>query len=172
VATTGHLARHGRVLLQAPVDRNIDDRVVSDGRADVIISRGDEAVAVGLADDVVIHHLGSGPTPPPLRLRPAAMATSFGVPPPITSTTRTFPWRSRLQPARHAPGQLGGSWAPGPPPLAMSPRYVTPGMVAAAADLLGNCTVEADTDALGLTSGYLRRLLVQPSELRPRTANA
>ena len=68
-------------LWEQRVATAIEHRVVPDGCADVIAGFGfSGAVAVGLADRPLVHHLPGGSVLRGLRLRPEAVATFFGVP--------------------------------------------------------------------------------------------
>ena len=150
-------------LWQQRIDADTRYRVIPDGHADVIVNANGAAVAVGLADSAVVHHISAGSAALGLRLRPEAVATIFG--------TSADLLRNRELPLDDVVGSrrardlvdavLEGE--PDPQLLTTPPRDV-----ALAIGLLADRTVDETAESLGLSSRHLRRLLLRHSGLGPK----
>jgi AraC-like DNA-binding protein len=150
-------------LWEQRIDADTDYRVIPDGCADVIVTGGGDAVAVGLADSAVVHRLSAGSAALGLRLRPQAVATLFGTPA-DQLRNRELPLNDVVG-SRRARRLVGAVLGGEPDPLLLgTPR----GEVALALELLADRTVDETAEAVGLSSRHLRRLLIRHTGLGPK----
>jgi AraC-like DNA-binding protein len=151
-------------LWEQGVITEFEHRVVPDGCADVIVGFGG-AVAVGLADGPVMHHLAVGSACRGLRLRPEAVATFFGVPAdelrnlnlPLEDVVGTRRARRLVDVVLHGSPDDDALTTPPPEPARR------------AFHLLRSKSVDAAAAELSFSSRHLRRLVVEHSGLGPKT---
>lgn len=141
---------------------DVEHRVLPDGCADVIVGFGG-AVAVGLADTAVVHHLGAGSSCRGLRLRPDAVRTFFDVDA-TELRNREVPLDELLGTAEA--GHLVDTVLHGAP----HPRLqsAAPEQVTGALRLLADHGVDDTAEALGVSGRHLRRLLLTHTGLGPK----
>ncbi len=150
-------------LWEQRIGTGTDYRVIPDGCADVIIGTNGTAVAVGLADRAVIHHISGGSSALGLRLRPQAVRTFFG--------TAAEQLRNKEQPldgvvgSRRARRLVDAVFGGDPDPLLFA---TPPREVVLALELLADRNVDETAILLGLSSRHLRRLLLQNTGLGPK----
>jgi AraC-like DNA-binding protein len=136
-------------------------RVLPDGRADLLVHESGLVEVVGLHDEVARPALPAGTALRGVRLRPAAVAAAFGVPA-SSLANRTVPAEDVLgaQRARRLVDPAGlDAWV----------RSVEPDLrTAAAVRLLATRSVTDVADELGMTSRHLRRILLADIGLPPK----
>jgi AraC-like DNA-binding protein len=150
-------------LWEHSVAADVEHRVVPDGCADVIVGFSG-AVAVGLADGPVVHHLAAGSALRGLRLRPEAVATFFGVP---AHELRNLNVSLDDVVGSGRARRLVDIVVHGRPDKTLTAQ--PPEQVRRAFHLLRGMSVDEAAAALGFSSRQLRRIVVEHGGLGPKT---
>jgi len=136
-------------------------RVVPDGRADLLIHPSGATEVVGVADEVALAELPAGTWIRGIRIRSEAVGAAFGIP--ASEFTNLTVAGEDLFGARSAHRLADPAarhrWLASVEP---APR------TAVALRLLGSCSVEATADQLGITIRQLRRVVGADAGLSPK----
>lgn len=136
-------------------------RVVPDGRADVLIFDDGHVEVVGLHDRVDVPHLAAGTHLRGIRLRPAAVGAAFHL--------RASSLLNRTVAAEDILGSRRSRQLTDPTALDAWVRSIqTDERAAAAVVLLGGRSVTATADALGITRRHLDRLMLEHVGMPPK----